>query len=88
MKTGDHVSRGSIMVAIFCPFGLFCEIDISLLSLQTQPDTAPKSISEGPAITFLGSILGQDRVPYEVWHPDSFLGSIIGEDQNPAECSS
>ena len=29
------------IVAIFCPFSKFCEIDISLLNLQTQPKTAP-----------------------------------------------
>ena len=28
------------IVAIFYPFSPFCEIDISLLSLQTQPNTA------------------------------------------------
>ena len=35
------------MVAIFCPFGLFCEINISLLSLQTQPNTAPNLFQRG-----------------------------------------
>ena len=35
------------MVAIFCPFGLFCEIDSSLLSLQEQPNTAPNLFHGG-----------------------------------------
>ena len=35
------------MVAIFCPFSLFCEINISLLSLQTQPNTAPNLFQRG-----------------------------------------
>ena len=30
-----------IIVAIFYPFSQFCEINISLLILQTQPNTAP-----------------------------------------------
>ena len=34
------------IVAIFYPFSQFCEINISLLSLQRQPKTAPPSISE------------------------------------------
>ena len=29
------------IVAIFYPFSQFCEINISLLSLQKQPNTAP-----------------------------------------------
>ena len=35
------------MVAIFCPFGLFCEINISLPSLQTQRNTAPNLFQRG-----------------------------------------
>ena len=35
------------MVAIFYPFSQFCEIDISLLSLQTQPNTAPNLFQRG-----------------------------------------
>ena len=35
------------MVAIFCPFGLFFEINISLLSLQKQPNTAPNLFQRG-----------------------------------------
>ena len=39
-----------IILAIFYPFSQFCEIGISLLSLQTQPNTAPNFISEGGRI--------------------------------------
>ena len=35
------------MVAIFCPIGLFCEINTSLLSLQKQPNTAPNLFQRG-----------------------------------------
>ena len=35
------------MVAIFYPFGQFCEINISLLSLQKQPNTAPNLFQRG-----------------------------------------
>ena len=34
-------SYAIIIVAIFYPFSQFCEINISLLSLQKQPSTAP-----------------------------------------------
>ena len=37
----------SIIVAIFYPFSQFCEIDISLLSLQTQTKTAPNLFQRG-----------------------------------------
>ena len=37
----------SDIVAIFYPFSQFCEIDVSLPSLQNQPKHSPKSISEG-----------------------------------------
>ena len=30
-----------VIVAIFYPFSQFCEVQISLLSLQKQPNTAP-----------------------------------------------
>ena len=36
-----------LMVAIIYPFCQFCEINISLLSLQTQPDTAPNLFQRG-----------------------------------------
>ena len=35
------------IVDIFCPFGQFCEINISLLSLQKQPNTAPNLFQRG-----------------------------------------
>ena len=39
--------RTESIVAIFYPFSLFCEIDVSLLSLQTQPNTAPNLFQRG-----------------------------------------
>ena len=36
-----------LIVAIFYPFSQFCEMDISLLSLQTQPNTAPNLFQRG-----------------------------------------
>ena len=36
-----------IIVAIFYPFSQFCEISISLLSLQKQPNTAPNLFQRG-----------------------------------------
>ena len=38
---GTGVRPDGYIVAIFYPFSQFCEIDISLLSLQKQPNTAP-----------------------------------------------
>ena len=35
------------IVAIFYPFSQFCEINISLLSLQTLPNTAPNLFQRG-----------------------------------------
>ena len=35
------------IVAIFYPFGQFCELNISLLSLQTQLNTAPNLFQRG-----------------------------------------
>ena len=50
----DYYSIGYIIsyhikeaVAIFYPFSQFCEIDISLLSLQKQPNTAPNLFQTG-----------------------------------------
>ena len=40
-------SLRSIIVAIFYPFGQFCEINVSLLSLQTQPNAAPNLFQRG-----------------------------------------
>ena len=37
----------SYIVAIFYPFSQFCEMNISLLSLQTQPNTAPNLFQRG-----------------------------------------
>ena len=37
----------TIIVAIFYPFGQFCEINISLPSLQKQPDAAPNLFQRG-----------------------------------------
>ena len=39
--------RWNIIVAIFYPSSQFCEIDISLLGLQTQPNTAPNLFHRG-----------------------------------------
>ena len=36
-----------VIVAIFCPFSQFCEINISLPSLQNQPETAPNLFQRG-----------------------------------------
>ena len=36
-----------IILAIFCPSGQFCEIDVSLLSLRNQPRTAPNLFQRG-----------------------------------------
>ena len=41
------VFRAEIIVAIFYPFSQFCEIDVSLLSLQKQPKTAPNLFQRG-----------------------------------------
>ena len=35
------------ILAIFHPFSQFCEIDVSLLSLQNQPKTAPNRFQRG-----------------------------------------
>ena len=37
----------TIILAIFCPFSPFCEIDVSLPSLQKQHDTAPNIFQRG-----------------------------------------
>ena len=42
-----HTATCIIIVAIFYPFSQFCEIDSSLLSLQTQPNTAPNLFQRG-----------------------------------------
>ena len=43
----DTFALKSYIVAIFYPFSQFCEINISLLSLQTQPNTAPNLFQTG-----------------------------------------
>ena len=35
--SAGNIPAGNIIVAIFYPFSQFCEIDISLLSLQSHP---------------------------------------------------
>ena len=40
-------SAAQIIVAIFYPFSQFCEINISLLSLQKQPNAAPNLFQKG-----------------------------------------
>ena len=42
-----RIASSIIIVAIFYPFSQFCEINISLLSLQTQPNTAPNLFQRG-----------------------------------------
>ena len=44
---GRHLPESNFIVAIFYPFSQFCEIIISLLSLQTQPNTAPNLFQRG-----------------------------------------
>ena len=39
--------RVNFILAIFYPFSQFCEIDIALLSLQKQPNTAPNLFQRG-----------------------------------------
>ena len=43
----ERYSADQGMVAIFCPFSKFCEMNISLLSLQTQPNAAPNLYQRG-----------------------------------------
>ena len=40
-------ARALSIVAIFCHFSQFCEIDMSLLSLQKQPNTTPNLFQRG-----------------------------------------
>ena len=42
-----HTYTYVLIVAIFYPFGRFREIDVSLLSLQKQPNTAPNLFQRG-----------------------------------------
>ena len=46
----QHIEQNTFktnIVAMFYPFSPFCEINISLLSLQTQPNTAPNLFQRG-----------------------------------------
>ena len=47
LRTAVQNTTFDIIVAIFYPFSQFCEIDISLLSLQTLPNTAPNLFQRG-----------------------------------------
>ena len=44
IRDNNHMPN---IVAIFYPFSQFCEIGISLLSLQKQPNTAPHLFQRG-----------------------------------------
>ena len=46
MKTLPNRTFSTIVV-IFYPLSQFCEIDVSLLSLPTQPNTAPNLFQRG-----------------------------------------
>ena len=50
IHTYIHTDTQACILAIFYPSSQFCEIDISLLSLQKQPKSSPKTISEGGII--------------------------------------
>ena len=41
------VGQSQAIVALFYPFSQFCEMNIFLLSLQTQPNTAPSLFQRG-----------------------------------------
>ena len=41
------MAGSTYIVAIFYPFSQFCEINVFLLSLQTQPNTAPNLFQRG-----------------------------------------
>ena len=47
MRLPDRALANYFMLAIFYPFSQFCEVNISLLSLQTQPNTAPNLFQRG-----------------------------------------
>ena len=42
-----YIMYNYLIVAIFYPFSQFCEMDISLLSLQKQANTAPNLFQRG-----------------------------------------
>ena len=47
LRSSAPKKEDSPIVAIFYPSSQFCEIDVSLLSLQTQPDAAPNLFQRG-----------------------------------------
>ena len=47
LSRGPHYYDYYYIVAIFYPLSQFCEINISLLSLQKQPNTAPNLFQRG-----------------------------------------
>ena len=44
---GEPRAPRQVIVAIFYPFSQFCEMNISLLSLQKQPNAAPNLFQRG-----------------------------------------
>ena len=52
-KRGDLLA--ALIVAIFYPFSQFCALNISLLSLRTQPNTAPNLFQRGVEYSKYGS---------------------------------
>ena len=63
-----------IFVAIFYPFSQFCEIDISLLSLQKQPNTVPNLFQSGVEY---GKYEGVSFSQTPVWRSSSDSFSVI-----------
>ena len=53
----------SFIVVIFYPFSQFCEINISLLSLQTPPNTAPNLFQRG--VEYGKYVEGTEGVPVD-----------------------
>ena len=62
------------IVAIFYPFSQFCEINVSLLSLQNQPNTAPNLFQRGVEYGKYGAT-APPRLPSAVNHP---AGGSVG----------
>ena len=60
--------RESYIVAIFYPFGQFCEIDVSPLSLQKQPKTAPSLFQRGVEYGKYDSIILSLIIYYVINH--------------------
>ena len=53
-------SKNEHILAIFYPFSQFCEIGVSLLSLQNQPKTAPNLFQRG--VEYGKYVLGSSRI--------------------------